>query len=430
MKAKANTKMDVTACEPIRQLCKKLARTDREFSENLLLAIQQRLQPLLRVMADPTADVKDKIIASKQARLDLQELRAPYARYAEQIDLQESVFARIAAEATDVFFETLYDSMAAYFAEKYDAIVEALKRDSRLWTSFSDTWRKSGARVVNILGEKAKWLGEKITEPDVAGKSKEWLGKAFGDTGKRVGGVIQDAAGSAHAVLEKIGPSDKLLEERTLLERTLEEICPTDEIVEDITALFDKAMRAYEKIWRKRVAAFFHKIELGPHDMGTVNMVRPEFTLDVAEQIFAVTFGATLVGTFGLAAGWHTITYSMMHVFPPLAVFALVATAAAVYWRKDQSIKERCEQARKLLNMYHAQLVIYIDTQRLPEHGNMTIRQFVSAQSLAAAQELNRQWTSQRFGKLSKKKYENIGTAIDACCNLLARECEMPGGEV
>ena len=131
------------------------------------------------------------------------------------------------------------------------------------------------------------------------------------------------------------------------------------------------------------------------------------------------SFGATIFGTAALAAGWHTLTYAMMSVFWPLTVFVVMLTSGVAWFTKDKAREQRIAEARKILNAYHAQLLMYIDTQPLAEHGGKSIRQLVNEQSMNVANEQDAAWTRVWYGNLEQRHYAALVQVIQQQFTLL-----------
>lgn len=62
--------------------------------------------------------------------------------------------------------------------------------------------------------------------------------------------------------------------------------------------------------------------------------------------------GSAVVGTVGLAAGWHTITYAILNAFPPMAIFALAMTAVTGVVTKDKTVQNRIKEIDEAINQY------------------------------------------------------------------------------
>jgi len=79
---------------------------------------------------------------------------------------------------------------------------------------------------------------------------------------------------------------------------------------------------------------------------------RNEFSEEISssEQALITGFGAAVIGTVGLAAGWHTLTYSLLNVFPPLLIFSVILYPLINMMGKEKSIQKKKDTITKLKN--------------------------------------------------------------------------------
>ena len=83
----------------------------------------------------------------------------------------------------------------------------------------------------------------------------------------------------------------------------------------NLKKIVDAARASFETKWKK-------KAEKDPPDLrmmrilalnaSTANASGIGFNMEVATPVLATGIGAALAGTFGLAAGWHTINYALI----------------------------------------------------------------------------------------------------------------------
>lgn len=112
-----------------------------------------------------------------------------------------------------------------------------------------------------------------------------------------------------------------------------------------------------------------------------------------------------VVGTIGLAAGWHTLTYSLLHVFPPLAIFSALAAVGMAVFTKEKAKENRRAQIIKAVNNYHQYFLLQIDTAHLQELNGKTLREALLEQSQIIVQETLRKWEEMISGNLKAEHY-------------------------
>jgi len=354
-----NTIKDILSFQPFVDILDRIKNVDKETAGNFEVSLKKRLENTCEVLADKNKSKKDKLLAIKTAKLELHAL----------------------SETSNDFLDFVYNSIDDYFETIYLKIETELENNSSMFTGIKDSWKKTGAKGINICSS----------------KFKEILG---------------------YKEAEK-----KLLDDQTLLEKTLENICSSEEIQKKVTNVFQEAAVNYEKTWKKRVAEYHQKVKQFDSQLAKLSQdaisLKPEFSLGLAEQTLATAFGATLVGTLSLAAGWHTLAYALSNVFLPIAIFAALLTLFVAWWKENDALQKRIDQVKKLLNTYHAQIILFIDTHPLEEHQNKSIRKLLIVQSFEMAKKLNKQWREVRYGLLTESHYEEIITAITSYLQLL-----------
>ena len=146
------------------------------------------------------------------------------------------------------------------------------------------------------------------------------------------------------------------------------------------------------------------------------------FGLGHAEQTLGVGLAGAMAGSLGLAAGWHTITYAMLHVFPPAALFALVATAAVGWLTKKTAAESRKAAVAAAVRHYHRHFLTLVDAENLAELGGTTLRKAMLNQASETIRRVVAAWNTAISGNLTTAHYQRL---IAAASNHLAaiEEC-------
>ncbi|MCX7848495.1 MAG: hypothetical protein N2595_10770, partial [bacterium] len=386
-----------------------IRRADKATAKNISSALGRQLGKLYAIIADTTAPAHERLLASKEARLRLLELQHHYEGIKMQMRHQHVYFMQTAAEAASAFLDTVYNEMDAYFEQVYNQVEEVLRRDSTWATGLVDMLKKTGGKGINYAWKMARRVLARSTSKDTVNVAGNLLAHVTGERAKRAAEILERTVGSVHEWMERRG--ERAMEERTLLEKALERVCSQEEITAHLKDIFAHAARACEEVWNRRVKAYYEEVRVDPAVAGTLTgglRAQPEFTLGAAEHTLAASLGATIFGTAALAAGWHTLAYAMVNVFWPLSVFVAVVTVGVAIRTKERAINKRIAQARKVLKMYHDQLVKYMDTEQLPEYGGKTLRQAISDANQDAARELDARWSKARFGHVPVEVYEEL----------------------
>ena len=369
-----------------------LKSADPDVAMNFKSALINRLKPYHEIIVKSKIPTTEKIIAVFNARLELLDFAKPYYKFAEENAKQRVYFMRIAYDSANIFFDYVYDEIQLYFDKKYKLITLHLTQDASMWTGIQDSLRKTGGKLINVST------------------------KTMCDITQHIIGQVQENGSENIQNDNSAYIIENVIDERSLIEKKLEELCSPDIILQDLGDVFQKASDIYKDEWNKRIACYYDTLQFHDRQINRIIPLmtnQPEFTLGIAEQIFATAFGATLVGTFSLAVGWHTLAYSMMNVFPPLALFAALTTLAVAYWKKEDELNKMVDQTEKILKTYHAQLIVFIDSGSIEQYGGKSIRQLVFTQSMKLAEELHSEWLKAQFGSITEVHCNAIQEATD-----------------
>jgi|GEM_PF-2541565 len=416
----------VTDVVEFKKVFAKLRRADAATARQIETAVRAAMQGV--TFAESTTHPRScqRIVAIKDAQLRMQELRDHYAAISAQMSEQKAYFYRTAIEAEQAFLDKIYTGLADYFGVVYDAVEKELRNDSSWMTGMLDTWHKTGGRAINwVAGKTQRFLIMATDKQSV--KGFEQLIKGIGSArGEKALASAANALKSVHQWLRQHN-AQKMVEERSLLERSLETVCSNSEIEKHVADIFAAAGQCYQRVWQERVKSYHAQLttmdDAAKLAVGELH-AQPVFTLGRAEQALAAGMSATIFGTAALAAGWHTLAYAMVNVFWPMAVFIAMLTAGVAWFTKDRAREERISEARRILDAYHAQLVMYVDVHKLEEHGNKSIRELVREHGLGLAQHMDDSWRQARFGKLSEEHYREM---MEACERQAERLGELAG---
>jgi hypothetical protein len=140
----------------------------------------------------------------------------------------------------------------------------------------------------------------------------------------------------------------------------------------------------------------------------TSSELKVAFGLGHAEQALGVGLAGALAGSVGLAAGWHTITYAMLHVFPPAALFALLATGAIGWLTKDDAARKRKAAVADAVRHYHRHFLTLVDTESLAELGGTTLRKAMLSQARETIRHVVADWNRAISGDLTTAHYQRL----------------------
>jgi hypothetical protein len=133
--------------------------------------------------------------------------------------------------------------------------------------------------------------------------------------------------------------------------------------------------------------------------------------LGTAEKTLAAGLGGAVVGTLALAAGWHTIGWALLNFFPGVAVVAVVASVVTAVFTQDSALSKRKEQIRKAVTEYHHRLLLFLDTQKIDELGQRTLRAKMIAEDAEIVTRTMAGWEAAVSGRLRATHYRALDEA-------------------
>ncbi len=242
---------------------------------------------------------------------ELQTYIKPYQRLSETMAQREKALWTHAFHCTEKFFENVTKALDVYFGKKLEAMEKEINEDASWYSGIRDTAKKGGD-LLNL--------------------------------GKR--GVAK----LANLVKEGAMTEDQLLDSRSVVERALNEHLDQEQVAKDIERVLAAATETFSEAWRKVIETQTPDVRdlRAFAGVGTQRSVfNVEFALGAAEGTLLIGVGGAIAGSIGLAAGWHTITYALLNVFPPAAAFAVFATVLVAAFTKDRAKQKRLDTVRK-----------------------------------------------------------------------------------
>jgi len=347
-------------------------------------------------------DTHSKIIKNKNDKkslkywlykesVELQAHSSSYFSYSEMMATREKALWEFAIDLTEIFFDFIGDELDAYFKAKIKIMHKELEKDVNWYSGIRDTSKKM-ASILNSI--------QKIFK---SGFNYVGLGKYLND--------------------KEIVNTNSIVED--LLERHL-----SKEIVgEDIQKILELASKRYEELWKKELktqAPDLNKLNSFINSENSNIDVNVEFGIGPAEQTFTVGIAGAVVGTFGLAAGWHTITYAMLNVFPPMAIFTVFSSVVVAVLTKEKALDTRKKQVSEAVKQYYRHFLSQIDREKLKELNGKTLREAIIEQNKKIIKKTVDKWTKAISGNLKIEHYKLLDSAftqhfrlIDDCLKII-----------
>lgn len=357
---------------------KQMALVDSDMTTNISSALSNLIQPNHKVFDQEKVGRDEVRIALLQEQLQIQAQASQYLAISDEIGEKLKNLWRFATGATDVFFDSFYDNLEVYFQHKRSAIYAELEREYNWYTTFADVAKKGAGGLANTVLKGANSMVK-------------------GVTGNR------------------LTNSDEFLNDKTVVEQLISKHLDEKIIEREIGHLFEKASTAFKEAWlqeiskqipdTKRVSTF----SMIKNARSGINVV---FQFGIAEQTLLTGMGAAVVGSFGLAMGWHTLAYAFINVFPPIALVTAVATVVIGVVTKENSLQVRKKQVDEVIKQYQRFFLTQLYTEARPELGNIPLRKYLEKTGQTIISDVLRDWEKVIFGELSTEHFRRLNSAF------------------
>lgn len=361
-----------------RETFAELRQADPAAGANIENALRAQLAETAALIGEAGDNLDRLRYALYRQKVELNAGIAPFLRYTESMARRETELWKFATLSTEQFFDMVFDALDDYFRTKQKLMEGEIGQDATWYSGLRDTAKKSGL-LVNLLAQKA-------AEKANASPNDWW----------KDGRVIDD---------------------RSIVEKVLDHHLGRDSVVADVSKILETASLRYQDAWKRQVQAQTP----GAADTrafavqgATSSELRVAFGLGHAEQALGVGLAGAVAGSVGLAAGWHTITYAMLHVFPPAALFALLATGAVGWLTKNEAAGKRKAAVADAVRRYHRHFLTLVDTENLAELGGTTLRKAMLNQAGETVRQVMADWNRAVSGNLTTSHYQQLTATASA----------------
>ena len=199
---------------------------------------------------------------------------------------------------------------------------------------------------------------------------------------------------------------------RPVVKKALDEYLDAKQLTEDVGTILGEVEAAFLADWRKCIDdANVEHADAIAGAAASSGPSKPRFEFGAAEQTFAAGMGAAVIGTASLAAGWHTVAYSLTYVFWPVALAVLVATIATAVATKKGAQQKRLEEIRRAVGQLERTYVTLLYTEKNSALGNKTLWEYVENLNKSIIEDA---MARRRRTELGKLRPDCPGLLIDA----------------
>ncbi|MFD2446603.1 hypothetical protein ACFSO7_21930 [Bacillus sp. CGMCC 1.16607] len=241
------------------------------------------------------------------------------------------------------------------------------------------------------------------------------------DTAKKSSGILVNATIKGINTVSKeingkqVFENEKVMNSNTLVEELLEKYLNSSKVSNQMSEIITNATSNLEKKWIEIITANLPNVKrLSAFSIAdsAKSHLKVDFQFGATEQVLAMGIGSAVIGTVGLAMGWHTMTYAMLNVFPPVALFAAVATVVVGVLTKDKAIEKRKMDIAAAVNEYHHYFLIQLYTFKQQSLENKSISLYMEQLGQKIVEETVCQWEANYFGKLRIEHFREINQAF------------------
>jgi len=363
----------------------KLRKIDSRKTEEIENSLKQSIKDIhttIEKSYNNITPLKLKYLLYRES-VELKAHASSYLTYLEMMGRRENALWRFAFDLTEQFFDLISDALDKYFNAKLQVMLSELENSYQWYTGLQDSGKKSGC-VINY--------------------SKKLLKQGL----NRIGVDVLD--------------NKEIVDAKSVVERILDSHLDINLVSKDIGNILQKAYERYRSRWEEEIktqSPKLDRLQTFSSICGRNLDISIGFELGLAEQTFAVGISSAIVASIGLAAGWHTLTYAMLSVFPPVAIFAALATVMVSLLTKKKALENRRKQIAEALKQYHKHFLLQIEIGKIKELKDKTIRKTMNEQSEHIVKKTIQQWTKAISGNLGMQHYRMIVSAFEKHLNLI-----------
>lgn len=376
----------IRSCSELEPILQQMRAADPDKATGIDKALRTSCAASRKALEDDTASADRLRYGLFRNATEIQAFAAPYRRLAQSMAEREKALWQHAFECTERFFAQVNAALDVYFREKLKAMEEDIQVDSSWYTGLRDTAKKSG-ELVN--------LGR-------AGFARAW-------------NMVSDS---------KMG-GDPVLDTRSVTERTLDHHMPQKRLAEDMEKILEASAECFKENWEKVIEQNTPSVkDLGGFaDAGARHgAFQSSFQLGAAEGTLLAGVGVAVAATLGLAAGWHTVVYALLNVFPPAAAFAAIATVLVAVFTKETATESRLVTVRKAVENYSKTLLTLINTETIEDLEGRTLREAMHEQSKIIVANTVKAWWHAIGGNLDFQHLNGIASAVERHLQMIS-EC-------
>lgn len=294
--------------------------------------------------------------------------------------------------------------------EEYIAVREYLQLHVETLKRLETQWRQVDAFTVNLSQDMCdKILDDILSHFEATEKImlEEIDNQSAWDTG--IKDLVNKSAGT---ILSRVGANKKIgLEDKTLVEKVIAKHLDPKRLSHAIENIIQENVAQFNSEWKRMAETAVAIRSITEVQIDLRNMADTG-RIDSTGQVLGTGIGSSVIGVMGVAAGWHTLSYAMTTVFPPLILFSAIATAMVGVATKDKSTFERKKQIRQIVEYYNHYFHFYLNAQPIEELENRTFKEHLRISGELLCTQLKTAQERRLLGNLTSADFQ---LWLDAC---------------
>ncbi|MBS4212868.1 hypothetical protein [Neobacillus rhizophilus] len=369
-------KKEILELEAFRPVLTEIKNVDPAMGENMEQALKAAVKESheLIIKANTTDQLHIGLI---KEQIYIQAQSSQYLNITDEITMKKNNLLEFMPQIYNQFMNEVEQEMTRFFQEKKREMYAEIDQDGSWYSGLRDTTKKSG-QLYNFAINKINSV------------SKEFQGKE----------VISD---------------QRLVDTKSIVENVLEKHLSNQKVTNQVSAIFEAAVKRYKDAWMQRIAdnvPDMKRISAFSLTQTTKANLKINFQYGDAEKVLAMGIGSAVFGTVGLAMGWHTLTYALFNVFPPIALFAALATVLVGVLTKDKAVEKRKQDINEAVTRYHHFFLQQLYVLKLLELENKSISEYIELKGRAIVEETVKEWERKYFGNLRMEHFRKLNQAF------------------
>ncbi|WP_462409374.1 hypothetical protein [Neobacillus sp. Marseille-QA0830] len=369
-------KKEIIGLEAFRMVFSDIKKIDPVMGENIEQSLKAAVKENHELILKAVTKEQLQLVLMKE-QISMQAQSSQYLTITDEISLKKNKLLEFLPEVYHRFMNEIEQNVLQFLQQKKAEMFKEIEQDGTWYSGLRDTTKKSGQLVNGAIN------GINLLSKEIQGK--------------------------------KVIDETYLIDTKTIVEMVLEKHLSNQKVTDRVTGIFENAIQRYKDAWIRKIAVNSPDIKrLSAFSL--TQSAKENLTIDFhygeAEKVLAMGISSAVFGTVGLAMGWHTLTYAMFNVFPPIAIFAAIATVLVGVLTKDKAIEKRKQDIQEVVTRYYHFFLQQLYVLPLAELKNKSISEYIENKGYEIVEQTVKEWEENCFGKLKVEDFRRLNNAF------------------